>query len=62
MITASVIGLSGGLIGIIMDFDVEICTYILVGVFTVHTELLFMAVILTEAGLHRRFDKNGNPR
>ncbi len=62
MIIAAVIGAAAGIIGIIKSFDEDTAGLVCVGVNTVQTVLLFVAIILTEVGLHKRFDRNGNPK
>lgn len=62
MIPAAVIGAAGGIIGIVMNFDEDTAGLTLVWINLVQTVLLFAAIILTEVGLHKRFDKYGNPK
>ncbi|MDE7194183.1 MAG: hypothetical protein K2O14_09470 [Oscillospiraceae bacterium] len=62
MIPAAVIGAAGGIIGIVMNFDEDTAGLTLVWINLAQAVLLFAAIILTEVGLHKRFDKYGNPK
>ena len=49
-------------IGIVMNFDEDTAGLTLVWINLAQAVLLFAAIILTEVGLHKRFDKYGNPK
>ena len=62
MIPAAIIGAAGGIAGIVKNFDEDTCALICVGINTLQMVLLTASIILTEVGLHKRFDRNGNPQ
>lgn len=62
MIPAAIIGAAGGIAGVVKNFDEDTCACVCAVVNTVQVIFLIIAIIFTEIGLHKRFDKNGNPK
>lgn len=62
MIPAAIIGAAGVIIGIVKNFDEDTAACICVGINTTQAVLLAVSIILTEVGLHKRFDRSGNPK
>ncbi len=60
MIPATIIGAAGGIIGIVINFDEDTGALVCAGINIAQAILHVAAIILTEAGLHKRFDSNGN--